>query len=302
MPPDLPSDTAATATPGAQDQAPAGQPAIDPNDHSTRAGRAQNGRYGRGSRRNGARQSARDRAATLGAVYQVAIRFKPGRQPKNPADPAYLTWLDLQDKARRITAVGAVIDADEDGRAGLWDHIGKPAQRRYLRAYALTCNQSVACKVAGADVASPWKWRADPLFAAAEQEAHELGVRMMEDEVERRAIVGQLHPVYQGRKLVGLRRERSDLLAMFRLKGERPDKYRDSQPAISVTVGVATLPAEALTMELADLLRPPALPAAAEPATDAHQVLPGEGDATFAPESPRAKAKQIENAPEMGDV
>ena len=88
---------------------------------------------------------------------------------------------------------------------------------------------------------------------------------------------------------------------MFRLKGERPDKYRDTQPAIQVTVGVATLPAEALTMELADLLRPPALPAAAEPATDA-QVLPGEGDATFAPEPPRAKAKQIENAPEMGDV
>ena len=46
-------------------------------------------------------------------------------------------------------------------------------------------------------------------------------------EIKGRGFEGGEEPVYQGGKLVGTKRRFSDNLAMFRLKGEMPNKYRE---------------------------------------------------------------------------
>jgi len=55
----------------------------------------------------------------------------------------------------------------------------------------------------------------------------------MEDEVVRRGIDGFDHPVIYEGKITGSYKAYSDNLAMFFLKGLRPEKYRDNQSGIT---------------------------------------------------------------------
>lgn len=69
--------------------------------------------------------------------------------------------------------------------------------------------------------------KSDPNFAAAWDEALAGYTEALEAEADRRAYKGTLKPVFQGGKNVGVVREYSDTLLIFRLKGLAPEKYRE---------------------------------------------------------------------------
>ena len=82
--------------------------------------------------------------------------------------------------------------------------------------------------------------KTDPAFAAAWAKALDLAVSKFEDIVAERAFRGQEQPIFYKGRVVGHKREPSDLLAMFYIKAHRP-QYRDRQEAP---------PAGPLTIEL----------------------------------------------------
>lgn len=91
-----------------------------------------------------------------------------------------------------------------------------------------------AARQVGLAPRTPRRWaRDDDAFAEVMQKAHEVGllVRLdaLEQEADRRAKEGVDMPVYQGGKLIGTRRQYSDLLLIFRMKRLDP-AYRDNQP------------------------------------------------------------------------
>ncbi len=83
-----------------------------------------------------------------------------------------------------------------------------------------------------------YDWRADDAeFDAACIAAEDEGTEALEDEVLRRAMHGVDKPVFHKGEVVGSIKEYSDNLAMFTLKGRRPEKYRDRyESTINATV------------------------------------------------------------------
>lgn len=95
---------------------------------------------------------------------------------------------------------------------------------------ALQVGQSVgaACMAAKLGRSAAYSWRReDQEFAKLWDDAVEQGTDILEDEALRRARDGTIKPIYQGGKKVGSVREYSDTLAIFLLKGRRPDKFKD---------------------------------------------------------------------------
>lgn len=75
---------------------------------------------------------------------------------------------------------------------------------------------------------SAYRWReSDPDFAAAWDKAKAAGIEALEDEALRRAFEGTDKPVFYLGAEVGTIREYSDTLAIFLLKGAKPEKYRE---------------------------------------------------------------------------
>ena len=72
---------------------------------------------------------------------------------------------------------------------------------------------------------------ADPVFAKAWDEATDNAIDTLEQEAWRRARDGTLKPIYQGGDKVGAVREFSDVLLIFLMKANRPEKYRDNYDA-----------------------------------------------------------------------
>jgi len=69
--------------------------------------------------------------------------------------------------------------------------------------------------------------RASEEFRAQWDEALLIGIDALEDEASRRAFQGVLEPVYYLGKVVGHTRKFSDNIAMFLLRGAKPEKYRE---------------------------------------------------------------------------
>ena len=100
-------------------------------------------------------------------------------------------------------------------------------REHFLRALEETANVSMACRSAGIGRRTAYDWREeDADFSLAWERAVEIGTEALRDEVVLRGFHGRLKPVYQGGKLVGSIRERSDALLMFELKRRDPS-YRD---------------------------------------------------------------------------
>ena len=88
---------------------------------------------------------------------------------------------------------------------------------------------SQAAKAAKMGVQTVTDHRAkDEAFAAAMDEAIDLFLDHAEHVVWNRALHGWDEPVYQNGMLIGEKRKYSDTLAIFMLKGHRPQKYRDN--------------------------------------------------------------------------
>lgn len=102
-------------------------------------------------------------------------------------------------------------------------------QTIFLRALARKGIVAAACRRAKVARSTAYDARnADPLFAAAWDEALEVAIEALEEEARRRAEVGVLEPVFQQGMKVGAIRKYSDTLMIFLLKAHAPAKYRDN--------------------------------------------------------------------------
>lgn len=98
----------------------------------------------------------------------------------------------------------------------------------FLKTLAMSGVVTTACYKAKVSRQTAYKTREeDADFATAWDEALDAAADRMEEEADRRAVVGTLKPVFQGGKKVGSIREYSDTLLIFRLKAVRPEKYRE---------------------------------------------------------------------------
>jgi hypothetical protein len=103
-------------------------------------------------------------------------------------------------------------------------------KRAFVLAFARTGNKAQAARVAGIHPDTPYsrQWRSDAVLQAAVEQAKEAAADPIEAEAYRRAVEGWEEPVgwYQGRP-GGMVRKYSDVLAIFLLKGLRPDRYKE---------------------------------------------------------------------------
>ena len=102
-------------------------------------------------------------------------------------------------------------------------------KRKFLMAYALTGRLVEAERLSGIDRRNHSNWkRDDPEYVLATEHARQYAADTAEDEVFRRGILGFNKPLsYEGKLTGDVVREFSDNLAMFWLKGARPERYRE---------------------------------------------------------------------------
>jgi hypothetical protein len=108
--------------------------------------------------------------------------------------------------------------------------ITHPKKRLFVLALAETGNRTQAAAVAGVSRFTPYSppWRTDLALQAAVKQAEEAAADLIEAEAYRRGVLGWEEPAgwHQGRP-GGMVRKYSDVLAIFLLKGLRPDRYKD---------------------------------------------------------------------------
>mgnify|MGYP003657652206 CR=1 FL=1 len=86
-------------------------------------------------------------------------------------------------------------------------------RQKFLETLAMTANVAMATRASGIYVMKWYRLRkSDPKFAAAWEEALDLGTRAIEDEVVRRAVHGNATPVFFHGKQVATVRKYSDHL------------------------------------------------------------------------------------------
>ncbi len=131
--------------------------------------------------------------------------------------------LSEQEALERRVAVAAL---DES----LFPNIQHPKKKAYLIALAETGNRTHAAKLAGIERTTPYtpQWKQDEAFQERLRQAKEAAADLIESEIYRRAVEGVDKPTgwYKG-VAGGVVREFSDVLAMFLLKGLRPETYRE---------------------------------------------------------------------------
>lgn len=89
-------------------------------------------------------------------------------------------------------------------------------------------NITKSCEKIGISRVTPYLWRdKDEEFKKAWEEAEWIAAGLLEEEARRRALEGWDEPVYQGGDLIGTIRKYSDTLAIFLLKGLKPERYRE---------------------------------------------------------------------------
>lgn len=86
-----------------------------------------------------------------------------------------------------------------------------------------------ACEAIDVARLTAYRWReADAEFAKAWDDAKRAGLDALEDEALRRAYEGYDKPIVHQGVITDTVREYSDTLAIFLLKGGKPEKYRDN--------------------------------------------------------------------------
>ena len=119
-----------------------------------------------------------------------------------------------------------------------YPEIAHPKKRAFLAAYSDMGIIGPAAEFACIDRRTYFFWLAESerenptpeaiAFKDAAKHAQELANDKLEAECIRRARNGTDEPVFQGGKLVGKIKKYSDLLLIFALKANRPDKFRDN--------------------------------------------------------------------------
>jgi hypothetical protein len=160
----------------------------------------------------------------------------------------------LKKEKQAAAEVPAIREPDKKQiRLRAFQQIAHPKKRRLLVAYVEDGTLRGAARLAGIDWRMHYNWiDADPQYAEAFQQAKTMAADRGEDIVYERAFAGYDKPVTYEGQITATYKQPSDLLAMFWLKGARPDKYReDSRLQINVNVppAVNIVPAIDITEE-----------------------------------------------------
>ena len=111
----------------------------------------------------------------------------------------------------------------------LFDEITDHTKRSFLAAYAYCGRLTHAAKSAQCNWRMHYYWlKVDPLYKEKFAEAQAMAGDFLEEEAMRRAKDGISKAVYYQGEVVGEEIVYSDTLAIFLLKGAKPDKYRDN--------------------------------------------------------------------------
>ena len=101
--------------------------------------------------------------------------------------------------------------------------------QKFLKHFAQTGAINYSAVQAGTKRETVWHRRQkDAAFATAYEEAAQSYAELLEEEADRRAIQGNERVVYYKGAKVGSYREFSDTLLIFRLKGLKPETYREN--------------------------------------------------------------------------
>lgn len=99
---------------------------------------------------------------------------------------------------------------------------------RFLDRIRQTGNLRLACEVVGIDRGTFYKaYHRLASFKANYDAAMEDATDMLEAEAWKRATVGRAHPIYYNGEVVGTEYVPSDVLLIFLLKHNKPEKYAD---------------------------------------------------------------------------
>jgi len=134
-------------------------------------------------------------------------------------------------------------DADADytdaNPESLFSAIFHVKKRAFLVAYVETGGIRRASALSQVDWRNHYNWlEADEEYRAAFEKARQLAGDLAEDEIYRRAFLGFDHPVIYEGQITTTYKDHSDNLAMFYLKGLRPERYRENVN-LSGNVGVS---------------------------------------------------------------
>jgi len=101
---------------------------------------------------------------------------------------------------------------------------------KFLDELAVLPNVSRACRISGLDRVHAYRTRAkNAKFTKDWDDAFEIGLHALEDEIARRAAEGIEEPVFYKGQVCGTINRKSDALLMFAAKAAYPKKYRDQQ-------------------------------------------------------------------------
>lgn len=103
----------------------------------------------------------------------------------------------------------------------------------FLGSYAKAGNITIACQAADIHRSTYYEWTEhDSDFSAALKQAGEMAADLIEEACRQRAVEGVVKetPIYHNGNYLGsvVETKYSDVLAMFLLKGLRPQKYREN--------------------------------------------------------------------------
>jgi hypothetical protein len=204
--------------------------------------------------------------------FQVSDETLPSRDHGDRALARAAAW-DTEGGDQASTGLespeGRQLEADAEALAGFLAAIEQearelePRQRVYLYAFARRGYKMAAAAYAGVSASTLTRWRKESdRFRELEATAQEVWVERMEQEFDRRGLVGVLKPVFgklaggrdAGTGVVGHVREYSDTLAVMRLKALAPDRYAERRKTELTGAGGGPVQMQPVTERLADAL------------------------------------------------
>ncbi len=112
---------------------------------------------------------------------------------------------------------------------GLFSEVENRRQRAFLVGYVQSMGIRSAARLSGVSRQSHYEWmRGDPFYREHFHRAKVILADSAEEEVCRRAYAGHDTPIIYRGEIKGYYKSYSDTLAMFMLKGLRPEVYRDN--------------------------------------------------------------------------
>lgn len=102
------------------------------------------------------------------------------------------------------------------------------ARENFLAVLRETCNVTEAASSIGIGRRTAYEWRtADPVFAAAWDEAEQMAADRLEREAWRRGVEGVDKPVVYKGEITDTFKEYSDRMLELLLKAHRPERFRE---------------------------------------------------------------------------